>query len=162
MPLEPSAPPSISPAQMTLLRTVATMAWSDGDLAEEEIEMMLDQFSRLFASEPVQQERLQLELRDYLAQNIPLEELVPKLTSSAQRQVVLRLGYQVISSSARSPGEDLINQEEAEAYQRLVSLLALPEDIVHSIEQECQHAENQPDNLVDHLTATLESFIQSH
>lgn len=162
MSLDPSPPPSISPAQMTLLRTVATMAWSDGDLAEEEIEVMLNQFSRLFASEPAQQESLRLELRDYLAQNIPLEELVPRLTSSAQRQVVLRLGYQVISASARNAEEDLINQEEANAYQRLVSLLALPEEIVTHIEQECKQLTNQPDNLVDHLTATLESFIQNH
>ncbi|MBU6228096.1 MAG: TerB family tellurite resistance protein [Cyanobacteria bacterium REEB459] len=147
---------------MTLLRTVATMAWSDGDLAEEEIEVMLDQFSRLFASESSQQETLRSELRDYLAQNIPLEELVPKLTSSAQRQVVLRLGYQVISASARGPEEDLINQEEADAYQRLVSLLALPQDVVAAIELECQQQPQVSENLVDHLTATLENFIQNH
>ena len=48
MTLHPPPPPSISPSQMTLLRIVSTMAWSDGNLADEEVSVMLDQFSRLF------------------------------------------------------------------------------------------------------------------
>ncbi|MEB3250897.1 MAG: TerB family tellurite resistance protein [Cyanobacteriota bacterium] len=157
MAIDPNAPPSISPAQMNLLRTVATMAWSDGDLAEEEIAVMLDQFSRLFAQDPRHQADLRGELENYLTQNIPLDELVPKLTSTAQRQVVLKLGYQVISASARSSEEELINQEEEAAYNRLVELLALPEEMVQEIEQ----MERTTDNLVDHITSTLQEFIQT-
>ena len=157
MAIDPNAPPSISPAQMNLLRTVATMAWSDGDLAEEEIAVMLDQFSRLFAQDPSHQADLRGELENYLTQNIPLDELVPKLTSTAQRQVVLKLGYQVISASARSSEEELINQEEEAAYNRLVELLALPEEMVQEIEQ----MGRTTDNLVDHITSTLQEFIQT-
>lgn len=161
MAIDPNAPPSISPAQMNLLRTVATMAWSDGDLAEEEIAVMLDQFSRLFAPDPSHQADLRAELESYLTQNIPLDELVPKLTSIAQRQVVLKLGYQVISASARSAEEALINQEEEVAYNRLVELLALPEEMVQEIEQDCQQMGRTTDNLVDHITSTLQQFIQT-
>lgn len=157
MAIDPNAPPSISPAQMNLLRTVATMAWSDGDLAEEEITVMLDQFSSLFAQDPSHQANLRAELENYLSQNIPLDELVPKLTSTAQRQVVLKLGYQVISASARSSEEELINQEEAAAYNRLVELLALPEEMVQEIEQ----MGRTTDNLVDHITSTLQEFMQA-
>jgi len=157
MAIDPNAPPSISPAQMNLLRTVATMAWSDGDLAEEEITVMLDQFSSLFAQDPSHQANLRAELENYLSQNIPLDELVPKLTSTAQRQVVLKLGYQVISASARSSEEELINQEEAAAYNRLVELLALPEEMVQEIEQ----MGRTTDNLVDHITSTLQEFMQT-
>jgi len=157
MAIDPNAPPSISPAQMNLLRTVATMAWSDGDLAEEEITVMLDQFSSLFAQDPSHQANLRAELENYLSQNIPLDELVPKLTSTAQRQVVLKLGYQVISASARSSEEELINQEEAAAYNRLVELLALPEEMVQEIEQMARTT----DNLVDHITSTLQEFMQT-
>lgn len=161
MAIDPNAPPSISPAQMNLLRTVATMAWSDGDLAEEEITVMLDQFSTLFAQDPSHQASLRAELESYLSQNIPLDELVPKLTSTAQRQVVLKLGYQVISASARSSEEELINQEEAAAYNRLVELLALPEEVVQEIEQNCKQMGRTDGSLVDHITSTLQQFMQT-
>lgn len=160
MTLHPPPPPSISPSQMTLLRIVSTMAWSDGNLADEEVSVMLDQFSRLFAGDTSQQVALQDELRDYLMQNLPLEELVPKLTSPAERELVLKLGHQVISSSARTPGEDLINSEEAEAYARLVTLLALPDDVVQRVEQANSSAAPSSDPLIDQLAAGLKHFIQ--
>ncbi|WP_026072812.1 TerB family tellurite resistance protein [Nodosilinea nodulosa] len=159
MPLQPPSPPSISPSQMTLLRIVSTMAWSDGHLADEEVDVMLDQFSHLFASNAGQQVALRDELRDYLMQNLPLEELVPKLTSAAERELVLKLGYQVISASARTPGEELINEEEADAYDRLVSLLNLPADVVARIEQESGQPAVDGSNLIEQLTAELKTFV---
>jgi hypothetical protein len=48
----------------------------------------------------------------------------------------LQLGYEVISSSSRTPDEPKINAEEAAAYQKLVQLLNLPEDAVKRIEAE--------------------------
>jgi len=142
---------------MTLLRIVSTMAWSDGHLADEEVEVMLDQFSGLFATNPAHQATLRTELRDYMMQNIPLEELTPKLTSAAERELVLKLGYQVISASSRTPDENLINQQEADAYQKLVTLLDLPEDVVAQVEQSTAIPAT---GLVDHLTDELRHFIQ--
>lgn len=84
--MEVPPPPSITPRQMNLLRVVASMAWSDGELATEEVNVMLDQFSRLFGKQEQQQQELQQELRDYLMQNIPLEELIPKLETRAERE----------------------------------------------------------------------------
>lgn len=162
MALQPPPPPSISPSQMTLLRIVSTMAWSDGHLADDEVGVMLDQFSRLFASDPAQQSALRDELRDYLMQNLPLDELVPKLTSASERELVLKLGHQVINSSARAPGEDLINAEEAEAYNHLVSLLNLPDEVVQRVEQESGQADVSSDGLIEHMTAELKSFVQGH
>jgi len=145
---------------MTLLRIASTMAWSDGHLADEEVGVMLDQFSRLFASDAKQQAALRDELRDYLMQNLPLEELVPKLTRPAERELVLKLGRQVISASARIPGEELINQEEADAYNRLVSLLNLPDEVVQRIEQDISSSDIDHDSLIDQLAAELKSFAQ--
>jgi hypothetical protein len=162
MPLQPPPPPSISPSQMTLLRIVSTMAWSDGHLADEEVGVMLDQFSCLFATSASQQAALRDELRDYLMQNLPLEELVPKLTSSDERELVLKLGHQVISASARTPGEALINPEEADAYSKLVSLLDLPADVVQRVEQESDRAAVDHDHIVEHMTAELKSFVEDH
>jgi hypothetical protein len=160
MPIQPPLPPSITPSQMTLLRIASTMAWSDGHLADEEVGLMLDQFSRLFASDAKQQAALRDELRDYLMQNLPLEELVPKLTRPAERELVLKLGRQVISASARTPGEELINQQEADAYNRLVSLLNLPDEVVRRIEQDSSSSDTDHDSLIDQLAAELKSFVQ--
>ncbi|ASC72084.1 hypothetical protein XM38_030380 [Halomicronema hongdechloris C2206] len=157
----PPPPPSISPQQMTLLRVVSAMAWSDGNLSQEEADLMVDQFSRLFAQTPQQQRTLQQELQDYLVQNIPLEELVPRLSSQEERELVLRLGYAVISSSARTPEEALINQEEEAAYQRLVGLLDLPEDVVERVEGEAKADVGQSKGLVEHLTEHLQQFLDS-
>jgi hypothetical protein len=123
---------------------------------------MLDQFSRLFASDAGQQTALRNELRDYLMQNLPLEELVPKLNSPAQRELVLKLGYQVISASVRTPGEDLINQEEAEAYSKLVSLLDLPADVVQRVEQASDQAAIDHDHIIEHIATELKNFVQGN
>jgi len=147
---------------MTLLRIVSTMAWSDGHLADDEVSVMLDQFSRLFASDAGQQTALRNELRDYLMQNLPLEELVPKLNSPAQRELVLKLGYQVISASVRTPDEDLINQEEAEAYSKLVSLLDLPADVVQRVEQASDQAAIDHDHIIEHIATELKNFVQGN
>jgi len=156
MALQPPPPPSITPSQMTMLRIAATMAWSDGNLADAEVEVMLNNFSSLLQGSETEQQALRAELQDYMMQNIPLEELVPKLSSAAEKELVLRLGYAVIHSSARTPDEGLINPEEAAAYQTLLALLQLPPSQVETIEAE---VEAQHGNLVDTLTEGLRQFI---
>ena len=143
MMLQTSPSPSITPRQMNMFRIVASMAWSDGSLAGEEADLMLERLSSLFVTDPTQQHTLQQELRDYLMQNIPLEELTSKLQNHEEREIVLRLGYEVIRSSSRTPEEDDINEEEAIAYQKLVSLLGLPADVVQRIEASVIEAANQ-------------------
>lgn len=161
--MPPLPPPTITPRQMNLLRAVASMAWSDGHLASEEVDVMLDRFSRLFATDPGQQQHLQQELRDYLIQNIPLNEIIPKLESQEERELVLKLGYDVICSSARTPNEPNINEEEAAAYDRLVKLLNLPADAVERVEAEAQasQAENPDADIVEIMVVEIEHFIQN-
>lgn len=162
MVLQPPPPPSISPRQMTLMRIAASLAWSDGNLATEEVDLMLDRFSSLFAVTAERQQILRQELQDYLMQNIPLDELVPQLTQQSEREAVLQLGYEVISASARSPEEDVINPEEAAAYRRLVSLLNLPSDVVARVEQTAQEDLQRPQGLVDRMTEQLRHFLNPH
>jgi hypothetical protein len=158
MALHPPPPPSISPRQMTLMRIVAAMAWSDGNLAEEEVALMLDRFSGLFATDPQQKTDLQKELRDYMMQNIPLEELTPHLASATERELVLRLGYEVINASALTPDQTLINDAEAAAYQKLVTLLDLPTEVVQRIEAESA-ATPQTGSVVDNMADHLQQFF---
>lgn len=159
MSLQTPPPPSISPRQMNLLRIVASMAWSDGSLEEEEVATMLDRFSGIFAADAPQQRHIREELQDYLMQNIPLDELTPKLHTQEEKELVLRLGYEVIQSSARAPQEERINAEESVAYERLVELLGLPIDTIQRIESEAI-ATSSSESLIDRLTHGLESFVQ--
>jgi hypothetical protein len=144
---------------MALMRVVASMAWSDGNLAQEEVDLMLDRFVGLFADEANHQAQLREELRDYLMQNIPLQESVPHLRTQAERELVLRLGYEVINSSSRTPEEAPINAEEASAYQILVQLLDLPADVVARIETEAQ-TQPRSDSLVNRMTERLRTFFK--
>ncbi|GAB4462582.1 MAG: hypothetical protein OHK0037_13720 [Elainellaceae cyanobacterium] len=159
MPLQTPPPPSISPGQMNLLRVVAAMAWADGNLAEEEVDVMLDSFSGLFAADAPQKEELRQELRDYVMQNIPLEELIPKLQTIEERELVLRLGYAVINSSARTPDEELVNDDEAEAYQHLVKLLDFAPETVKRVEEEAIADLSHSEGLIERLTRHLGEFI---
>ncbi|MEG3974483.1 TerB family tellurite resistance protein [Microcoleus sp. herbarium8] len=151
-------PPSITPRQMNLLRIVASMAWADGELATAEVNLMLDRFCSLFATE-ADREPMQQELRDYIMQNIPLDELICQLETQAEKELVLQLGYQVIASSSRTPDEPKINAEEAAAYQKLVQLLNLPEDAVKRIEAEASAADNS-EGIVEKMAQKLEDFIK--
>ncbi|OCR00895.1 branched-chain amino acid ABC transporter ATP-binding protein [Oscillatoriales cyanobacterium USR001] len=159
--LQPPPPPSINPRQMTLLRIVASMAWSDGELATEEVDLMLNRFSRLFTAsdDPQQLQQVQQELRDYLMQNLPLDELIPQLESQEERELVLQLGYEVIASSSRTPDEPKINADEAAAYQKLVDLLNLPEDVVKNIEAEAA-SDDRTEGIVDKMVRKLQKFMQ--
>lgn len=136
------------------------MAWSDGHLAEEEIEVMLNEFSRLFVIKETQQENLRQELREYMIQNIPLEELIPKLETPEERELVLMLGYEVIKSSARTVDEPEINAEEAAAYAKLVKLVDLPEDVVQRVKHDILQSQNKS-GLIETLTQKLGNFFKA-
>ncbi|NER01149.1 MAG: TerB family tellurite resistance protein, partial [Cyanothece sp. SIO2G6] len=96
MVLQPPSPPSISPREMNLLRIAASMAWCDGELSAEEASVMIECLSAVFEHSPEKQEPIKVELQSYLDQNIPLDELVPKLKTQEEKELVLRLGYEVI------------------------------------------------------------------
>lgn len=161
MSLQPPEPPPITPRQMKLLRVVTAMAWADGDLASEEVDVMLERFSLLFAKTDQQKQNLQQELRSYMMQNLPLEELIPKLETNEQRELVLTLGYEVIACSSRTPEEPNINEEEAAAYQKLVGMLNLPADRVKQIEAEVNADPCGNQGVVEKMLKRLKAYIES-
>ncbi len=161
MAVQPPPPPSITPGQMNLLRIVAHMAWSDGQLATEEVDLMLNRFSSLFAKGEQQQQQLKEELSGYLMQNIPLEKELINTLDLAEKQLALRLGYEVIACSARTPDEPNINEEEKAAYQNLKELLELPGNLAELIEGQVNDELKQQEGIIDMMTRDLEKFIQS-
>ena len=155
-------PPPISPQQMNLLRVVLSMAWADKNLEEKEVETMLSRFSQLFATDPGQQAYLQQQLQEYFIQDVPLEEAAGKLTTNVEKEIALKLSYEVINASARTPDEALVNQAESEAYKKLVSLLDLPSDVVSRAEQEATAALGQgSENMIDRLAFQLRDHLSS-
>lgn len=151
--------PGISPQEMNLLRVVCAMAWSDGELSTEELELMLSEFSKLFADSQEEEQHLQYELRDYVTQNIPLKELVPKLKTEEDRELALKLSYMVIKASRRHSEEALINPDEKAAYRKLMELLALPDETIAKVEHIAdQELENDHD-LMHALVTDLGSFF---
>lgn len=153
-------PPPISPRQMDMLRAVAAMAWADGKLEPDEIRLMLDEFATLFATSETERSSLKIQLRDYLGQNIPLEEVIPNVKSVEDRKTILKLGYQVIQASRRHPDEPMVNLDEAAAYQRLVRILDLPADVVTEIEQAIASTdESHPNGIVKALASRLHKLL---
>lgn len=120
--------PSISAEQMTLLRIAASMAWSDGILEREEQAILLDRLSKQFASDREEQAHLREELETYLAKDIPLEDLVPLLKTDEEKELALKLSYEVICANQ-------INAKESAEYQQLLQLLQLPPEVVNRAEQ---------------------------
>ena len=153
-------PPPISPRQMDMLRAVLAMAWADGILEPEEIRMMLDEFAILFAKTETDRHSLKLQLREYLGQNIPLEEVIPNIQNFEDRKMTLRLGYQVIQSSRRNPDEPMVNLDEAAAYQRLVRILDLPPEVVADVESAiAPPKESQSGGIIKTLALSLHKLL---
>jgi len=146
---------------MNLLRVVLSMAWADDNLEQKEVETMVNHFSQLFATDPEQQVYLQQQLKEYFVQNVPIEEAAGQLTTAAEKEVALRLSYEVINSSARTPDEAPINQAESEAYRTLVKLLNLPANVVSRAEQEATASLNQGGkNIIDMLAFQLREHLK--
>jgi urea transport system ATP-binding protein len=128
--------PSITAHQMKLLRIVASMAWSDGNLAPEEVDLILLRLSKLFSTDVEQQQKLKQELRTYLLQDVPVEHLIPEIENPEERELILKLSYDVIQASSGMPNEPKINEEEADAYQKLVKFFDLPAEAIARLEVE--------------------------
>jgi hypothetical protein len=148
---------------MDMLRAVAAMAWADGKLEPDEIRLMLDEFANLFATSETERSSLKIQLRDYLGQNIPLEEVIPNVKSVEDRKTILKLGYQVIQASRRNPNEPMVNLDEAAAYQRLVRILDLPADVVTEIEQAIvQTDQSHPNGIIKSLASRLHKLLGNY
>ena len=145
---------------MNLLRVVLAMAWADDSLEQKEVDTLLNRFSQLFANSPAQQTQLHSELSEYFIQDIPLPETVSKLTTPEEKEVALRLSYEVINASARTPTEDRINEPESSAYNLLVSLLGLPPEVVKRAEKEATASLNEGGgNIVDMLAFQIKQQL---
>lgn len=104
-----------------LLRILCCVAWSDGELSEQEKELLL-----------------QLGADQALAEQAPgldvLDSLITRLGSGDERQLAAKLAYQVIRISRRAGDGSSINPQEKVAYRRLLDGLALDETQIQEAE----------------------------
>ncbi len=126
--------PSLSSQQLTILRTVATVAAADGKVSPPEMEVILDNLCSVFAANTADPAHLREELASYLTQitevdfsNLP--EAVPNLED---RKLILRLSRQVVAIHRNEPE----NFGEWDAYQKLLQGLNLPIADIEAIRAE--------------------------
>ncbi|MFQ6537111.1 MULTISPECIES: hypothetical protein [Aphanothece] len=126
----------LRPSQRALLRIVCWVAWADGDFAEEERQLlerivadtMPEAASPILAADAAA--RLAGESPDPRA----LEHLVGMLESDDQRQLALKLAYQMVNASRTAGEPSAVNLQEKLAYRRLVDALGLDEQAVQEAE----------------------------
>jgi hypothetical protein len=108
-------------ADRDLLRILCCVAWSDGELATKEKDLLL-----------------QLGADGALAEEAPgldaLDVLISRLGSEGDRQLAAKLAYQVIRISRRPGDDSSINPHEKVAYRRLLDGLALDESQIREAE----------------------------
>lgn len=125
---------SLSSHQIKVLRIIASIAWADGNLAPEEMDLIISRLSKIFTQDPQEQAQLKSELRDYLYQDVSVENLIAQITDPKEKELILKLSYETIGIHSRTPNEPKVSQEELSAYQQLVKLLDLPAETVYQIE----------------------------
>jgi hypothetical protein len=108
-------------ADRDLLTILCCVAWSDGELSAKEKELLL----QLGADEALAEEAPRLEA---------LDALIPQLGSEDDRQLAVKLAYQVIRISRRPGDTTSINPQEKVAYRRLVDGVGLDETQIREAE----------------------------
>lgn len=104
-----------------LLRILCCVAWSDGELSLKEKDLLL-----------------QLGAEEALAEEAPgldaLDALIARLAAEDDRQLAVKLAYQVIRISRRAGDTSSINPQEKAAYRRLVDGVGLEENQIREAE----------------------------
>lgn len=152
-------------SHLNILRVVSAVAWADGDLSQEETEVLLESFKidlptdpepiaylednmtlyDPFSSNPLVYEQIEARIKaesafkdlleNYRHHPIPLNELTPHLTSIEDRYLTVKLAYMVIKASPDEEG-NLISSGEKKVYRELLDLLDIDDETVKKIEWE--------------------------
>jgi hypothetical protein len=139
-----------------LLRILCCVAWSDGDISQQERHLLEDLVRRYFL--PEDRATATVTLEELAAEELPIEQLdavAGRLESDEDRLLALKLAYMVIRVSRRSDDASSINPQEKVAYRRLVEHLALPEAEVREAEWAAERELNRHSGLLSLLTSRL-------
>ncbi|MFQ6540139.1 MULTISPECIES: hypothetical protein [Aphanothece] len=129
-----------SSSQQALFRIVCWAAWSDGDLAAQERDLLAKVVAGLFPDEAdqLQGEGAVQALAEFSLLTPRLESLVEALPSQAERQLAAKLVYVMLRAHQHAGDETAVTAEERHAYRRLLEVLKLPEALVEEAERQAR------------------------
>jgi hypothetical protein len=142
----------LSVPQRALLRLICWVAMADGEFAAEEQQLLGRVMARSAADAAVRT------LADATLAEADLQRLVLELGDADERQLTVKLAYQMACSNQRAADASLFNTAEKQAYRRLVELLDLPENEVEEAEWAARQELEQSRSLLERLGAALSGF----
>ncbi|MEB3261976.1 MAG: TerB family tellurite resistance protein [Cyanobacteriota bacterium] len=148
----------LSGGQRALLRLVCWVAMADGDFAEEERRLLERLVERLVPQQSGAAEEAVHALAAEALQRSDPQALVAQLSDDDERQLAVKLAYQMACSNQRPQDASQINSAEKVAYRRLVELLNLPENEVAEAEWAAAEELKQKRSLLDVIGSALAGF----
>ena len=147
----------LSAAQRALLRIVCWVAWADGDVADEEKQLLEKLVFRLLppAVGVAEAEDAARALVAEQLQQVDLEALVAQLGDSDERQLAVKLAVQMLAVNQREGDDAPVNPAEKQAYRRLLEALQLPEGEVAEAEWAARQDLQQKRSLLDVIGMAL-------
>ena len=145
----------LNPSQQAQLRLLCWVACVDGVFADEERELLGRLAARLLPDvDPAEA------LNALLSENdADFEQLVALISTHDQRLQLVKLAYQMASSSCNAGDEGFFNSAERIAYRRLIDALALPEEEVNAAEWAGRRALSDKPGLLDRLNQILFGLV---
>ncbi len=150
----------LSPSQRALLRIACWVAWSDGDVAPEERELLEKLVAATLpgdASLLDTADAVRLLVNEHLEQVDPAQ-LVAELEGPEARLQAVKLAVQMMGSSSLPGDGTAINPAEKLAYRRLLEALALPEAEVQEAEWAARQELEKPHNMLDLIVRALGGY----
>jgi uncharacterized tellurite resistance protein B-like protein len=148
----------LTPSQRALLRLVCWVALADGDFAEQERQLLSQLVARLLSQSADQAEQTVQALAQEQIQAPDPQALVADLEHRDQRQLAVKLAFQMACINQRASDAALFNTAEKRAYRRLVELLALPETEVAEAEWAARQDLTSRRSLPELIRAALVDF----
>jgi uncharacterized tellurite resistance protein B-like protein len=141
--------------QRALLRLVCWVAMADGEFAEQERQLLEKLVARLLAEGGAAVAGAVQELEAGTAPDPDLEALVSQLGDADERQLAVKLAFQMACSNQGPEDASRFNTAEKRAYRRLVEALNLPETEVAEAEWAARQELQQKRGLLQRIGAAL-------
>ncbi|MEO1003184.1 MAG: TerB family tellurite resistance protein [Cyanobacteria bacterium J06638_7] len=154
----PDPAPTLLPAQWALLRLVCWVAMADGDVAEQERQLLETVVARTLPEQAdAAADAVELLLAEAL-QPPELTALVADLASADARQLAVKLAFQMACVNQRPEDAAAINPAEKRAYRLLLEQLQLADGEVAEAEWAARQELQQGPSLQQLISGALARF----
>lgn len=150
----------LTPAQRALLRLVCWVAMADGELAAEERQLLERVVARTLPAWDAGEASAQA-VQALVAETLAepnLEALTAALGAADERQLAVKLAFQMACINQRPEDASLFNTAEKRAYRSLVDHLKLPDAEVAAAEWAARQELERKPGLLEVITTALAGF----